>query len=267
MPKTPQTAAPKSSQNVTISLSDIAVRYFAALQHVFDIGAFLIEGTRNVSEKGYDDTCRSARFTPLQKVHSGFDKAKGESERWLLRNLLSESIGMMIPFLEDCRSICSIAELQASENMMEPGKVQKIVTQDRRTFLKLDFPGKLGHLDETFGVGSALAPNVIGLIRLGNCLAARRGVVGKEDLTNETALAFDLVALEAVPAPPDASGQISNRMLPKFKNIPKSFANGSTVELAHEDHLNAIATISAFVHTVLQSVQRHVEKLQKSKSA
>src|SRR5690606_21800774 len=91
-PNTPSiTDAGAAPVSQTISLNDIGQKYLGALQRVFDTAAFLVEGSRQVNERTYDDFSSAVRFLPSQQQHRNFDAAKEESERWLLRNLLADA--------------------------------------------------------------------------------------------------------------------------------------------------------------------------------
>jgi hypothetical protein len=95
---------------VTISLKDMAQRYLGAIQRSFDVAAVVVQGTREVNERGYDDLIASSRFLPNREQHRSFSEAKAIAERWILRNLLSDAFGAVVPFLEDARTICALDE-------------------------------------------------------------------------------------------------------------------------------------------------------------
>ena len=267
-PNTPSFSDPGATPVThTISLNDIGQKYLGALQRVFDTAAFLVEGARQVNERTYDDFSSAVRFLPSQQQRRNFDAAKDEAERWLLRNLLSDAFSVVVPFLEDVRSVAALARWK-SETPNDQAGVQKILGDDRRAFLGMDLAEKFTHLQNLHGLSSQLSSQVQALAKVGTCLTARGGVVSEKDLTEGGELAFTLVALQLVPmqqgsvsgatAPGDAGATI----VPQFGELRRSFGVGQAIKLEKADYLNVITTLSLFVSSMLKSLQEKVKHLQ-----
>lgn len=259
-PNTPSiTESTPTSQ--TISLGDLAQRYLGAMQRIFDITAYLVEGTRRVDERTYDEFSAAVRFLPSQKEHQGFAATKDQSERWLLKNLLAESLSLIVPLLEDVRSICALSRWQAAGTKDETA-LRRILSDDRKAFLALDLAEKFKHLDTNYAVNSPLTAQVLAFAKLGVCLAARRGVVSEQDVTTAGALTIKLVALDLVPTrkPEDQGGGAT--LAPQVGELVRSFSIGETVRLGKPDYLNVVTTLSIFANSLMKSVQEWVKKQQ-----
>lgn len=251
----------------TISLNDIGQKYLGALQRIFDTAAFLVEGARQVNERTYDDFSSAVRFLPSQQQHRGFDTAKEESERWLLRNLLSDAFTVTVPFLEDIRSVAALARWK-SESPDDQAGVQRILGEDRRAFLALDLAEKFKHLQDVHGLSSQLSPQVQALAKVGTCLTARGGIVSDRDVNDGSQLSFTLIALQLVPmqqgsvsgGTPDGDGGAT--IVPQFGELRRSFNVGQAIKLEKADYLNVITTLSLFVSSMLKSLQAMVKEAQ-----
>jgi hypothetical protein len=261
----PTTPANPTPTNQTISLQDMAQRYLGALQRLFDTTAFIVEGTRQVNERTYDDFSASARFIPSQPQRRAFDAAKEESERWLLRNFLSEGLGIVVPLLEDIRSLACIADAQLSGSTTD-APVQKILTEDRRAFLSLELPAKLTHLEKETGITSPLGAQIVAMARIGGCLANRQGVVAAQDAEDGKELGISLVALNIVPTPEGTETDPKARMATKIGELRRTFAVGQTIKFEKTDYLNIVTTLSIFASSLLQGLQTKVQKLQAGKA-
>jgi hypothetical protein len=242
----PSTAA--NQNNITISLSDMAQRYLGAMQNIYDTAAIVVQGTREVNERGFDDLTAAARFMPSQKQRRPFLTAKPVAERWVLKNLLSDAFGLFIPFIEDARTICALHEWKVTGS--NQATLPAIFQEERAAFLKLDTAGKLAHLSERFQLQIPLTEHMAGLESLAGCLVRDGGVVP----AGGAPLAFTLVALDLV-----ASPESDQKVQPRMGELKKEFAPGSTVELEKVEHMNALATVSLFMNATLRQLQEKIK--------
>ncbi len=261
-------ASAPSATTQTISLQDLGMKYLGGLQRIFDTAAFVVEGTRQVTERTYDESSTAVRFMPAQGNHRRFDDAKVEAERWLLKNLLQDALGLVVPFLEDVRSVAALARWKAA-NTGDNAALQRILTEERRAFLALNLGEKFTHLQHHFSIASPLAPQVEALAKIGGCLAARGGVVSERDVTQGGELAVTLVSLQLVPtraaAEQSASGGSGASITPQIGELRRAFSVGETIRFEKPDYLNVITTISLFVSSILKGLQEDVVKIQGAK--
>ena len=92
------TVTEQSPKTITISLKDMAKNYLGAMQRTFDIAAVVVQGTREVNERGYDELAAASRFMPAQNQRRSYAEAKPLAERWILRNLLGDAFGALANF-------------------------------------------------------------------------------------------------------------------------------------------------------------------------
>ncbi len=267
-PNTPSiTDAGATPVSHTISLNDLGQKYLGALQRIFDTAAFIVEGARQVNERAYDDFSSAVRFLPSQQQHRGFDAAKEESERWLLKNLLADAFSVTVPFLEDIRSVAALARWKAESPDDQEG-LKRILNEDRRVFLGMDLGEKFTQLQNLHGLSSQLSTQVQALAKVGHCLTARGGIVSEKDLTDGGELAFTLVALQLVPMQQgggsggNPAGEAGATIVPQFGELRRSFGVGQAIKLEKTDYLNIITTLSLFVSSMLKSLQEKVKQSQ-----
>ena len=244
---TEPTATEQTPQTITISLKDMSDRYLGALQRTHDIAAMVVQGTREVNERGYDELTAAARFLPAQNQRRPFATAKPAAERWLLRNLLADAFGSVIPFLEDVRTVCALHEWKTKGS--DAATLQPIFNEQRNDFLRKDLANKLAHLKEAHAVEPQLSTHLLGLESLAGCLLRTDGVVPKD-----TPLAFTLVTLDLVAAPAGST----NPVQPQMGETRKEFASGAEVALEKVEYLNVLATIALFMNATLRRLQEKI---------
>ncbi|MEQ1858610.1 MAG: hypothetical protein ABMA13_01595 [Chthoniobacteraceae bacterium] len=250
---------PPETKAVQINLGDMSLKYLGAIQRAFDLAACTIGSLRCQTEKDYDEFSRALRFMPSQQHHLAFDAVRPAAESWLLRQLLGEALSMLVPLLEDARSVAALATWKASGNT-EQARLQEILGPDRQAFLALPFEDKLKTLREKFTIASPNEPSLNSYLKLGQALA-RGGTVTEADTTEGKDLVVRLMALDLQPATPKPGeaatpGAMTGRVL----DVPKSFAIGQKIELKKEEVLSVFGGVSLFITAIMGSLQAFVAK-------
>ncbi len=240
-------ATEQPPQTITISLKEMSDRYLGALQRTHDIASIVVQGTREVNERGYDELTAAARFLPAQDQRRPFATAKPAAERWLLRNLISDAFGAVVPFLEDVRTVCALHEWKTKGS--DSATLQPVFNEQRNDFLRKDLANKLAYLKETHALEPQLSVHLLGLEALAACLVRHDGTVQKD-----APLAFTLVTLNLVAAPTGSA----NPVQPQMGETRKEFAPGTEVTLAKVEYLNVLATIALFMNATLRRLQEKI---------
>jgi hypothetical protein len=246
------TTAP-AEQSVQINLRDMATRYVTAIQRIFDLASASIGSLRCQTEKDYEEFSRQARFMPAPEAHQAFDRIRPATESWLLRLLLNEAFNTIVPLLEDCRSVVALAQWKASGST-DQAQVQKILGEDRQTFLRLSLVDKIQNLRETFKLSIPNDTFFNPYIKLTQCLT-RGGTVTDADATEGKDLVVPLLVVQIEPA------QAGQNAAGRLVTVPKRFASGQTVEFRKEEVLNVFAAFSIFSTGLLGSLQAKVQEL------
>jgi hypothetical protein len=252
-PNTPSITEAGSGSTQSLNLNEIGLRYLAECQRVFDLAAFLVEGTRQVTESGYDEMTKSVHFHPSEKEHRKFDDAKVEAERYLLKNVLAESLALVVPFLEDIRTFCAVAHWKYVAGGLDNERLREILTTDRSSFLARDLVSKFEYLVSEFSLTTPLTASILALTKAGLCLAGRRGVVSEDDVTNGGALAFSLVALDVLPQ--RVEGEVPVRLNPRVGELRRSFSIGESIRVDKQDYLHIVSTVAMFLTSTLHAVK------------
>lgn len=245
---TDQPATTPNQQSITINLSDMAQRYLGSMQRIYDIGAMVIQGTREVNERGYDELSASTRFLPSQKEKKPYDAAKPLAERWILRNLLSDAFALLLPFLEDTRTVCALYEWKKAGS--DQKTLQPIFQQQRSEFVRKNTADKLAHLKEKHGLAPQLGNHLESLEALAGCLVRSGGTVAKD----AQPLVATFVALDLAPAADPKKVQ------PRMVEQRREFAPGSEVGLDKVDVLNVLSTVALFINSGLRALQDHIKE-------
>lgn len=249
----PTTSEPKAVQ---INLREMNLKYLGAIQQSFDLAACTVGALRAQTERDYDEFSRSVRFMPSQQHHLGFDAVRPVAENWLLRQLLGEALGLLVPFLEDTRSVAALAKFKA-EGGTDQQKLQKILGEDRQAFLRLSLEDRIKLLKEGYSISAPMDSFVSGYVKLAQVLA-RGGTVAEADVTDEKDLVVRLTVIELQPAAAGEAqqGTVTGRLL----EGQKRFAVGSKVELRKEEVLSLFVSVAVFISSIMGALQAFVQK-------
>jgi hypothetical protein len=251
-------APSETAQTVQINLRDIGLKYIGGIQRIFDLAACTLGSLRCQTERDYDEFSRAARFMPSQQQRLAFDAVRPISEAWLLRQLLAEGLGLLVPVLEDARSVAELARWKAA-GAADQAQVQKILGADRQAFLALSLEDKAKFVRERFGIS---APNEIflhGYVKLGAALS-RGGTVVENDATDGDELVVRLATVE-LQSTPAGEGGAQAAVTGRMTEVQKRFAVGQKVELKKEEALAIFATIAVYITGILGGLQGFVAKV------
>lgn len=238
------TVTEQTHKTITISLKDMAQRYLGAMQRTYDIAAIAVQGIREVNERGYDELTAAARFLPAQNQRRNFATARPLAERWVLRNLIADAFGTLVPFMEDARTICALHEWKRAGS--DAATLPAIFRDQRNEFLRKDTAGKLAHLQEKHALQPPLGAHLTSIEALAGCLVRHDGVVPKDGQP----LAVTLVSLDLVAAP-----NAEKKVQPQLGEARKEFAPGAEVVLDKVEYMNVLATVALFINGTMRQLQ------------
>jgi hypothetical protein len=253
-----KSSAPSTPQSVQINLRDMGLKYLGAIQRSFDMAACTIGSLRCQTEKDYDEFARIVRFMPSQQHHLGFDRIRPEAENWLLRQLLADSMGMLIPMLEDARSVSELAKWKAAGGT-DQSAVKKILDEDRKAFLRLSLEDKLKHLKEKFAISASNEAFLPGYLKLGAALT-RGGTVAENDVTDNKNLVVRLAVVELGKVEKNDKSTPGSGITGRLLEAQKRFAVGDKIEFNKDEVLSLFAMIALFVTGIMGSLQTFVKK-------
>lgn len=255
-----ETTSAPAQQSVQINLRDMANRYMTALQRTFDLAASSVGALRCQTEKDYEDFSRQARFMPSPQQHADFNTIRTATELWLIRQLLSDSLGMLVPFLEDTRSVAALAHWKA-DGSLDSTKVQKILNEDRQAFLRLSLPDKAKLLREQFNLSAPNETFIAAYLKLTQALSRGDKLV-EADITEGNELVIPLTAVQIEPSQPGQQNQTG-----RLVTVPKRVAVGQTIEFKKEEIMALFASFSIFVTALMSALQRKVQELLPNENA
>lgn len=241
-----------------INLAEVVNRYLEGLQRVHDVINYVLAGERLLNEQEYENFSRNSRVMPSQSTRLDFDRAKDETNNWLLKQTLNETLGLVTLFLDDCRTICSICQWKTKENRNE-ADLQKILNEERAAFLRLNLVSKIEELKSRFEVESTTAEHVISLYKARTSLSNPNGLVADKDLdSGKLTIKLRNVNLVSKPAEGQNSGVF---VTSEVGDTVRTFSEGEKIKLGKSEHLAVILTSAFFVTTLAQAVRNYAQKL------
>lgn len=247
------TTTSNAPQSVQINLREMGLKYLGTVQRAFDLATATIGSLRCQTERDYDEFARAIRFMPSQQQHLAFDAIRPAAELWLLRQLLGEALGVLVPFLEDIRSVAALAVWKAAGGTDQNG-LQQILQGDRQNFVRQPLNEKLSHLKTSYDLSAPNEGALDGFLKLGQALV-RGNTVTDADTTETGALVIRLAVVELQAAATEG-GAPTGRIL----EATKRFAVGEKIEFRKEEVLSLFASLSIFVTALMGGLQTFVQK-------
>ncbi len=240
----------------TINLGEVVKNYLEALQKVYDVINYTLASERLLNEQEYEAFSRNSHVMPSQASHMDFDTAKEEMNHWLIKQTLNEILGVLVLFLDDIRTISAISKWK-SEKFRSEEELQKILREDRATFLRLDLPAKIDFLKNQYKVVSQSEEHIKSLYRTRLALANRSGsVTEKEAVDGKLTLKLRSVTLKSNP------GQQGGVLVTsEIGDLIREFEVGKKIKLAKNEHIAAILTVAFFITSQAQSLKEYAQGL------
>jgi hypothetical protein len=243
-----------------INLGEVVSKYLEGLQRVYDVMVFSLAGHRLLNEQEYENFSRSHRIMPSQNTRMDFEAAQDATASWLLKQSLNESLGLLVLFLDDCRTIAAICAWKANPQKSD-AELQKLLNDDRAEFLRLDLEQKIDALKAKFGLESNAEDHIKSLYRARLALANKDSLVSDKEAVNAGSLIVKIksVQLQAAPAEGKQAGGVL--VTSQIGDTERSFAVGQELKLNKNDHVASILTVAFFVTSMAQSLKDYAQKL------
>lgn len=259
MSKNPQSIPENQTR---ISLVEIANRYLEHYQRLFDISAFSLAGFRKASEQDYDELTRQLVLMPKNDARMSFEKAKDVTETWLLKHVLTEALGSVVPLLEDSRSICALCDYKIAK-INDSNKLFAISNEQRQEFLRLSIKQKFDHLKQKYGITCDVQEHIESLLTITQALLSKEGILTEVEAgsPDEITLKIRSVTLVQANAAPNSSGEPVFNLTKKFTDNSRVVKVGDKVALTKAEQFGSLMTLSIFLSTILQGVQNYALKI------
>jgi hypothetical protein len=256
--KDPTVESSEEKKTTQINLGEVVNNYLEALQRVHDVVNYTLAAERLLNEDEYDEFSRQSRVMPSQKTRMSYDGAKEEMNRWLLKQTLNETLGVLVLFLDDTRTISTLSTWKSKGG---EGDIQKMLQEERLEFARLDLPGKINYLREKHSISSPSEEHIISLYKLRRSLATRDGTVPEAEATDgKLALKLRSVQLKTAPSA-EASQPGGVFVTSEVGDIVREFNQGETIRISKGDHLAIVLTVAFFITSQAQSLKEFAQSL------
>lgn len=244
-----------------INLGEVVNNYLEALQRVHDVINYTLASERLLNEQEYEQFSQSHRVMPSQKSRMSYEQAKEETNTWLLKQTLNESLGVLVLFLDDCRTLSTLSTWKSKGQKGEDaGDIQKILQEERVEFARLDLPGKINFLREKHAISSPSEEHIISLYRARKALANKNSIVGDNDTDSSGKLAVKLRSVQ-LKAAPSGNQQQGVFVTSEVGDLMHEFKQGDRIRLNKQEHIAAILTVAFFITTQAQSLKEFAQGL------
>ncbi|MEO0413482.1 MAG: hypothetical protein AAF226_00865 [Verrucomicrobiota bacterium] len=243
-------------ETTKISLEDMANSYLDTLQRTYDRVCYTLAGSRIINEENYDEFSQQLQVMPRQPSRMSFDDAKRSTEQWVLRNSLADSLALVMPVLEDARTVCSLCDFKASGSQ-DQQEAEKISTEHRAEFLQKTIEDKFSFLEDEFQINCQVKEHVLGLMDLTKALMTKDGFVTEEEAT-DSVLTIKIRSVQIVQSSePGASGAAGLNLTRQVGDTEKQFKVGDSIHLNKAEHVGALLTIGIFITDIIRGVQSY----------
>lgn len=247
-------------EKTVISLEEMAARYLDRLQGVYDVVSYTLAGSRRICESDYDEFAEQLQVMPRQPARLSFDQVKPVAEQWLLRNSLSDCLEIVVPVLEDARTICALCDFKASGSSNQE-ELNEIAANQRAEFLQQEIDKKFDFLREHYRIETEVRDHILGLMQFMRALLVKEGVLTKEEAEDETKRTLRIRSVQIVQA--SDSGQSASpgslNLSRKVGDIEREIKVGETIRFTKAEHIGAILTVGIFVTDILRGIQAYAQ--------
>jgi hypothetical protein len=249
----------KPVSTTTISLNDVADRYLSHYQKLFDISMFSLSSFRKANEQDYDEFAQQLIVMPKNQSRMSFDKAKDATENWVLKHVLAEALGSLVPLMEDCRTICALCDFKTAKKQTN-SEVQTIVGQQRQDFIAMPLADKFKLLKEKYNLSSEVQEHVQSLLSVTRALARDSVLTEMEtDGKPETTLMIRAVTLVQNPAK-GPNGEQTVNLSRKVADHSRVVKVGEKITFTKAEQFGSLVTMAIFLGSMLQGVQAYAKK-------
>lgn len=251
---------PSAPVQTKISLEEMATRYLDALQKNYDMVSFCLAGSRQINEADYDEFSQQLQVMPRQPARMEFEKAKFASEQWLLRNSLADGLALVMPVLEDARTVCALCDFKAAGST-DPVELQKIATTHRAEFLQIEIAKKFEFLLQKYGIACDVTPHILGLMEVTKALMMKDGILTEEETEDGARRTVKIRSVQIVQSPEtNASGGASLNLTRRVGDSEKVIRVGDSIHFTKAEHIGSLLTIGIFITDILRGVQSYAQK-------
>lgn len=247
-------------EQTTISLEEMAARYLDTLQRNYDMVSYTLAGSRKINESDYDEFSQQLQVMPRQPSRMPFDQAKTASEQWLLRNSLADGLAIVMPVLEDARTICALCDFKASGST-DQEELSKIPANQRAEFLQEELGKKFDILEEKYQIKSDVKEHILGLMEFTKALMMKDGILTEEEAEDGKKRRLKIRSVQIVQTEgeekSDSPGSLN--LTRRVGDAERDIKVGDPIRFTKAEHIGAILTIGIFVTDILRGIQAYAQ--------
>jgi hypothetical protein len=247
---------PESRPIVNVNLAALQSGLLVRLQHLLDMLAVSLLGAEAVDETRYEGFSVFFSVSPAGNQRLSRDAAAAEAANWHLRTAFRDAIEATGLFLDEARVVAAVYRA-ASASTLTVGSFNEIKGPEAARFHRLGLPDKLVALRSEFNISPDLAPQLISINAVRNCLVHRLGIVGDKDVSGDGVLAlrWRVLALKAQSADGKQEIDIDSQnpvvdsgwsVVLRAIDRSRDFKRGERIELPYEEIVQTFMTLMLF---------------------
>jgi hypothetical protein len=264
-------STPIGTKNLRQNLTRAGSRAFAAYQQAMDVNVFLLSGSLLANEKEFATLKSGHRFAPSARHALSFERAKFESQRWVLKNFIQDGLRVFAILVEDIRSICSMLEHEGKADAELEQAIRKVTGESRLAALKVPLLSRIEDLQTRFGINLPHRDAIAGFVKLANCLQSNRGVVGKADTTDGSGLVVHFMSImpqgDLKPDSQSLEGAAAASLRLQVRPATRSIPVGQAVEFSHDELIGTLLTFCIAASLLLNEADKFLASSETSDEA
>jgi hypothetical protein len=246
------------------------------LQQTLDLVSFGLQSADSSSVDALDMPGTVFQVLPATKHSLSIEETRSVFKIWVLTNGLRNFVDIIGPSLEWARKICFLSTRPGEAILKDDGHVQisakilgeewnKEYIEDKKRFDLKSLKKKLDWLKNKYGLLlPELSESILSLNRARNCMTHRSGVVGQDDISEDTENSllvewrkFQIFAhSKNGKRVVDLPGRVENEQLSlEVVKVQKVFKLGDQIEFSPSELVEIAQTFLFFAQQIQQSIR------------
>ncbi len=245
---------PQPQQRV-ISLQNISQEFLGALQRNYDMLAFNLAATQNVTAEQYEQFSAMTHAMPVHQIHAPFDGVKNFAHGLILRQTLNDALSIAAACMDQCHLLCSLIKNKPNAEK-DPQATHQAIGKEQEAFARSPLSEKFEILEKNYNITNSLEDAVISFgIGFGELLR-NNGVVSADAADENGELVFEFKTVQVV-APLKEGDKPEVRLI----DTRRAFKVGDQIDLSNSELLSVYVTLTDFFHKLFKAIDGYGVKM------
>ncbi|MCR5183558.1 MAG: hypothetical protein K6B46_02520 [Opitutales bacterium] len=242
-------------QQRVISLQSISQEFLGALQRNYDMLAFNLAATGNVTAEQYEQVGALTHAMPVHQIHASFENIKNFAHGLILRQTLNDALAITAACMDQCHLLCNLIKNKPAAEK-DPQAVHQTIGKEQDAFARSPLTEKFELFEKRYGITNSLEDAVVSLGIGFGTLLRHKGVVSAEDVDENGELVFEFKTVQ-ISAPAKEGESPEARLV----DTRRPFKVGDQIDLSNSEMLSIYVTLTDFFHRLFKAVDEYGMKM------